>query len=154
MYIRSASSPSTVLWAFHTIQPSSSGIVVHLPENRVVAFSALTLLVRRQEGHPACKKMGNDGGGHWLVQTEWHPAGWLVCMSLLIFPWTIKSRNSFLASAQPGDPGKRAVKRLWWWWWLPENRVVFFTISINFKVSSAFQVSCHFASLCDWFQFV
>jgi len=29
-----------------------------------------------------------------------------------------------------------------------------FTISTNFKVSSAFQVSCHFASQCDWFQFV
>jgi len=28
-----------------------------------VAFSALTLLIGRQEGHPACKKMGDDGGG-------------------------------------------------------------------------------------------
>jgi len=25
--------------------------------NRVIAFSALTLLVGRQEGHPACKKL-------------------------------------------------------------------------------------------------
>ena len=31
--------------------------------NRVIAFSALTLLVGRQEGHPACKK------------TEWWGAG-------------------------------------------------------------------------------
>ena len=30
----------------------------------------------------------------------------------------------------------------------------FFTISINFRVSSSFQVSCHFASRCVWFQFV
>jgi len=31
-----------------------------------VAFSALTLLVGRQEGHPACKKYGEDGGAaHW-----------------------------------------------------------------------------------------
>jgi len=29
-----------------------------------------------------------------------------------------------------------------------------FTISTNFKVSFAFQLSCHFASRCDWFQFV
>jgi len=29
-----------------------------------VAFSALTLLVGRQEGHPACKKMGDGGGEH------------------------------------------------------------------------------------------
>ena len=29
------------------------------------------LLVGRQEGHPACKKYGQDGGGgHWLVQME------------------------------------------------------------------------------------
>ena len=33
-----------------------------------VAFIALTLLVGRQEGHPACKKWGGDGGGwHWLL---------------------------------------------------------------------------------------
>jgi len=30
------------------------------------AFSALTLLAGRQEGHPACTKMGDGGGGHWL----------------------------------------------------------------------------------------
>jgi len=33
------------------------------------AFSALTLLVGRQEGHPACKK------------TEWWGAGVVVCLS-------------------------------------------------------------------------
>jgi len=33
-----------------------------------VAFSALTLLVGRQEGHAACKNMGDGGGGHWLVR--------------------------------------------------------------------------------------
>jgi len=44
------------------------------------AFSALTLLVARQEGHPACKKIwGDGGGGHWLVRMEWHPAVWSVC---------------------------------------------------------------------------
>jgi len=36
----------------------------------MVAFSALTLLVGWQEGHPACKKMGDSGGGHWLVWME------------------------------------------------------------------------------------
>ena len=48
----------------------------------------------RQEGHLACKKMGDDGGGHWLVQMEWLPAGWSVCLPLLIFPCTMKSRSS------------------------------------------------------------
>jgi len=31
----------------------------------------------------------------------------------VIFSCTIKSRNSLLAPAHPGGPGKRAVKRLW-----------------------------------------
>jgi len=35
---------------------------------KTVAFSALTLLVGRQEGHPACKK------------TEWWDVGVVVCM--------------------------------------------------------------------------
>jgi len=47
---------------------------------------------------------------------EWCPAGWSVCLPLLIFPCTTKSRSSILAPAHPGGPGKRAVKRLWWWW--------------------------------------
>jgi len=45
---------------------------------------------------------------------EWRPAGWSVCLPLLIFPCTIKSRSSLLAPAHLGGPGKRAVKRLWW----------------------------------------
>jgi len=72
------------------------------------------LLAGRQEGHPACKKYGEDGGGgHCLDQMERHPAGWSVCLPLLIFPCTIKSRSSRLAPAHPGGPGKRAVKRSW-----------------------------------------
>jgi len=77
-----------------------------------IAVSALTLLVGRQEGHPACKKCGDGGGGHWLVRMEWRPAGWSVCLPLLVFPCMTKSRSSLLAPAHPGGPGKRAVKRL------------------------------------------
>ena len=44
---------------------------------------------------------------------ELHPAGWLVCLPLLIFPCTIKYRSSLLAPAHLGGPGKRAVKWLW-----------------------------------------
>ena len=54
-----------------------------------------------------------DGGGHWLVRMEWRPTGWSMCLPLLIFPCTIKSSSSFLAPANPGGPGKAAVKRLW-----------------------------------------
>jgi len=30
----------------------------------------VTLLVGRQEGHLACKKWGDGGGGHWLVRLD------------------------------------------------------------------------------------
>jgi len=43
---------------------------------------------------------------------EWRPAGLSVCLPLLIFPCTIKSRSSLLALAHAGGPGKRAVKWL------------------------------------------
>ena len=46
------------------------------------------------------------------MQMEWRPAGWSVCLPLLIFPCTIKSRSSLLAPADPSGPGKRAIKRL------------------------------------------
>jgi len=56
--------------------------------------------------------MGDGGGGHWLVQMEWCPSGWSVCLPLLIFPCTIKSRSSLLAPCHLDGPGKNAVKRL------------------------------------------
>ena len=58
---------------------------------------------------------GDGGGGHWLVQMEWHPAGLSVYLPLLIFPCTIKSRSSLLAPAHARGPRKKAVKRLWLW---------------------------------------
>ena len=57
--------------------------------------------------------MGDGGGGQWLVRMEWCPAGWSVCLPLLVFPCTINFRSSILAAAHPGGPGKRAVKWLW-----------------------------------------
>jgi len=73
----------------------------------------LTLLVGRQEGHLVCKKiegMVEVGTGVWLVWMEWHPAGWSVFLPLFIFPCTIKPRNSLLATAYPGGPGKKGRK--------------------------------------------
>jgi len=38
-------------------------------------------------------------GENWLVRMEWRPAGWSVCLPLLIFPCTTKSKRSLLAPA-------------------------------------------------------
>jgi len=79
----------------------------------IIAFSALTLLVVRQEGHPACKK------------TEWWVAGMVICLErgadlhmaqLMPLPLTVSCLSkieigfTFLVQAHPGSPGKRAVK--------------------------------------------
>jgi len=79
-----------------------------------IAFSALTLLVGWQEGHPACKK------------TEWWGAGVVVYLEqgadlhmaqLMPLPLTVSRFSkiqidfTFLVPAHPGSPGKRAVKR-------------------------------------------
>ena len=52
--------------------------------NAFVAFSALTLLVGQQEGHPACKKWGDGGGGHWLVRMVGVSAMCRLCWSSLV----------------------------------------------------------------------
>jgi len=80
-----------------------------------VAFSALTLLVGWQEGHPACKK------------AEWWGAGMVICLELgadlhmaqlMPLPLTVSCINkiqigfTFLVLADPGSPGKRTVKRV------------------------------------------
>jgi len=81
----------------------------HVTSLSMFAFSALTLLVGWQEGHPACKKtMGDDGGGHCLVWIEWLPAGWSVCLPLLIFPCTHKVQKFFYSTGSPGRSWKRA----------------------------------------------
>jgi len=79
------------------------------------AFSALTLLVGRQEGHPVCKK------------TQWWGADVVVCLQqgadlhmakLMPLPRTdscfskIQIGFTFLVPAHLGSPGKRAVKRV------------------------------------------
>jgi len=75
--------------------------------------SALTLLVGRQEGHPACKK------------TERWGAGMVVCLmrgadlhiaQRIPLPLTVSCSSkiqigfTFLVPAHPGSPGQRAVK--------------------------------------------
>jgi len=78
------------------------------------AFSALTLLVGRQEGHPACKKpWGVVGVRAPLVQLGWRQPGLLVPLPLLS-PLLHKNPEELflLVPAYRGGPGPKAVKRL------------------------------------------
>ena len=83
---------------------------------RCYPFSALTLLVGRQEGHPARKK------------TEWWGAGMVICLErdadlhvaqLMPLLLTVSCFSkiqigfTFLVPAHPGSPGQRAVKRVY-----------------------------------------
>jgi len=72
---------------------------------------------------------------------EWRRARWSVCLPLLIFPCTIKSRSSRLAPAQPGGPGKRAVKWLWWCYY-------YFCLTLFFQVNLG-QLAPTIGSLCS-----
>jgi len=80
------------------------------------AFSALTPLAGRQEGHPACKKL------------EWWGTGMVICLEqdadlhmaqLMPLPLLTVSCFSkiqigftFLVQAHPGSPGIRAIKHV------------------------------------------
>jgi len=77
-------------------------------------FSALTLLVGRQEGHPACK---NLSGGVLAWLSVW--SDMQTCMAQLMpLPLTVSCFSkiqigvTFLVPAHPGSPGQRAVKRV------------------------------------------
>ena len=88
---------------------TTSGLAVY-----DIAFSALTPLVGRQEGHPACKKQ------------EWWGTGVVICLErgadlhmaqLMPLPLSvscftkIKIGCTFLLLTNPGSPGQRAVTK-------------------------------------------
>jgi len=66
-------------------------------------------LVGQQEGHPACKKMGDGGGGHWLVRMEWRPAGWSVPASVNL-PLNHKAQKFSSGTGSPGLSRKKGRK--------------------------------------------
>jgi len=73
------------------------------------AFSALTLLVGWQEGHPACKKL-SSGMLVWLsVWSEMQTCIWPLIVSCF---GKIQIGFTFLVPAHPGSSVKRAVKRV------------------------------------------
>ena len=59
------------------------------------------VLLRTSVAQRWCIQWEDGGGGHCLVRMEWRSARWSVCLPLLIFPYTIKSRSSLLALATP-----------------------------------------------------
>jgi len=75
----------------------------------LVAFSALTLLVGRQEGHPACKKMG--GWWRWaLVSPDEVAPSWMVCVSAAVsLPLHQKVQKFSSGTGSPGWSQKRVV---------------------------------------------
>ena len=79
------------------------------------AFSALTLLVGRQEGHPACKKLECWGTGVVFCLergADLHTAH-LMSLPLIVSCFSkIQIGFTFLVLDHPGSPGKRAVKRV------------------------------------------
>ena len=82
-------------------------IIILNASSQCCAFSALTLLVGRQEGHPACKKLG--GVLAWLSvwsEVQLHMA------QLMPLPLTVSCFSkiqigfTFLVQAHLGSPGK------------------------------------------------
>jgi len=94
-----------------------------------IAFSASTLLVGRQEGHPACKKL------------EWWGTGMVICLERdadlhlaqlmpLLLTVSCFSKIQNPGWFYPGSLGKRAVKRVCvcgvvqkTWWFLILNNL-------------------------------
>jgi len=73
-----------------------------------IAFSALTLLVGRQEGHPVCKKL-SGGVLAWLCLERGADLPLPLTVSCFSKIWI---GFTFLVPAHPGSPGQRAIKRV------------------------------------------
>jgi len=69
-----------------------------------IAFSALTLLVGLQEGHPVCKKLS---GGMLVCLSIWSEVQTCIWLS----GFHCHSLSLASVPAHPGSPGQRAVKR-------------------------------------------
>ena len=81
-------------------------------------FSALTLLVGRQEAHPACKKLTGGVLAWWVLAwlSDWSEVktciwpSWCHCHSLSLAAVKIEIGFTFLVPAHLGSPRQRAVK--------------------------------------------
>ena len=90
-----------------------------------VAFSALTLLVGPQEGHPACKSYGEDGGGGALVSPDGVLPGRMVNVSASVnFPLHHKVQKFSSGTGSPGWSWKKGRKTAVCWWWLMLRSII------------------------------
>ena len=113
-YIFISISVSIISWGNLLLPPSGTLLcfVISVSTITFTAFSALTLLVGRQEGHPVCKK------------TEWSDAGMVICLEqgadlhmaqLMPLPLTVSCFRkiqigfTFLVPAHLGSPGKEPL---------------------------------------------
>jgi len=105
------------------------------------AFSALTLLVGRQEGHPACKKL-SGGVLVWLsvwILADLHMAQ-LIPLPLTVSCFTkIQIVFTFLVPVHLGSPGKRAIK------WVCVG-----VGSSGHYLTAAVAMSCVFIAFCSY----
>jgi len=104
-----ASSASGISWAICKSELFCLSVSVIFP------FSAWTLLVGRQEGHPACKNTWVLGCWHGYLpgaRSDLHMAQ-LMPLPLTVFCFSkIQIGFTYLVPAHPGSPGQRAVKRV------------------------------------------
>jgi len=106
---------STVTHKDITIEIVSICKTIKLQSTSNVAFSNLSLLFGRQEGHPACKKNRVRGCWHGYLsgarcRLAYGPADATATQCLYFSK--IQTGFTFLVPVHPGSPGQRAVKRV------------------------------------------
>ena len=108
-------SVNSVLRGVHSVhlQVLLVGTCQNVVHGLSLAFRALTLLVGRQEGHPACKKL-SGGVLAWLF--VWSEVQTCTAQLMPLPPTVscfskIQTGFTFLVPAHLGSPGQRAVKR-------------------------------------------
>ena len=96
----------------HVISPYTCQFITHLLF-WFSAFSALTLLVGWQEGHLACKKLSSRVLGVVICLEQGAHLHMAQLMPLTVSCFSkIQIGFTFLVPADPGSPGKRAVKQV------------------------------------------
>jgi len=79
--------------------------------------SALTLLVWRQEGHPACKKNGGDGGWALVSLDGVAPSRMVGVFASVNLTLHHKVQEFSSGTGSPGWSRKKGHKTVVVWWW-------------------------------------